>query len=102
LRKGYIELNGKKVHVNQSGGILNTQAAISLSAATGLIDILEHAQKNPQARTFLFWRQRRPRYRELGGHSHPGRRKPQRRSHLLISPEERIACNSRARALQRR
>jgi acetyl-CoA acyltransferase len=54
LAKGYIELNGKKVFVNQSGGILNTQAAISLSAATGLIDILEQAQKNPQARTFLF------------------------------------------------
>lgn len=54
LAKGYIEFNGKKIHVNQSGGILNTQAAISLSAATGLIDILDHAQKNPQARTFLF------------------------------------------------
>jgi acetyl-CoA acyltransferase len=54
LAMGYIELNGKKIHVNQSGGILNTQAAISLSAATGLIDILDHAQKNPQARTFLF------------------------------------------------
>jgi acetyl-CoA acyltransferase len=54
LAMGYIELNGKKIQVNQSGGILNTQAAISLSAATGLIDILDHAQKNPQARTFLF------------------------------------------------
>ncbi|HRP70585.1 MAG TPA: hypothetical protein PLY93_13735 [Turneriella sp.] len=54
LQEGYIDVDGKKIHVNEQGGILNTQAAISLSAATGLIDIFQHAQKNNDANTFLF------------------------------------------------
>jgi acetyl-CoA acyltransferase len=54
LAMGYIQLGNKKIFVNESGGILNTQAAISLSAATGLLDILDHAKRNPQASTFLF------------------------------------------------
>ncbi len=54
LKTGHIELTGKKIAVNEQGGILNTQAAISLSAATGLIDIFAHARGNPHAKHFFF------------------------------------------------
>jgi acetyl-CoA acyltransferase len=54
LAEGFIEVSGRRVHINQQGGILNTQAAISLSAATGLLDILAFAEANPQCRHFLF------------------------------------------------
>lgn len=54
LHSGHLMVNGKKVFVNQQGGILNTQAAISLSASTGLIDIFDFAEKNPAAKHFLF------------------------------------------------
>lgn len=54
LAKGHITVGKKKIKVNQRGGILNTQAAISLSAATGLLDILEYATKNPAASQFLY------------------------------------------------
>jgi acetyl-CoA acyltransferase len=54
LRSGYLQLGEKKIHVNQQGGILNTQAAISLSASTGLIDIFDYAARNPTAMNFLF------------------------------------------------
>lgn len=54
LAAGHVALSGKRIAVNEQGGILNTQAAIALSAATGLIDILSHAEKNPAAQHFLF------------------------------------------------
>ncbi|MBX3723891.1 MAG: hypothetical protein KF713_18740 [Turneriella sp.] len=54
LHAGFLEIAGKKIRVNAQGGILNTQAAISLSAATGLIDIFDFAQKNPAAQHFFF------------------------------------------------
>lgn len=54
LRNGYVELAGKQILVNRQGGILNTQAAISLSAASGLLDIIDYAEKNPQAQNFLY------------------------------------------------
>jgi len=54
LRGGYLLLGDKQIPINRRGGILNTQAAISLSAAAGLLDILDYAQQNPQAGNFLF------------------------------------------------
>lgn len=54
LAEGYIEPQGKKIPVNCQGGILNTQAAISLSASTGLIDIFDYAAEHPEAKHFLF------------------------------------------------
>jgi len=54
LANGHIYNGKKKIFINESGGILNTQAAISLSAATGILDILHHAQRNLKAKTFLF------------------------------------------------
>ncbi len=54
LATGHLLVGDKRIAVNELGGILNTQAAIALSAATGLIDILTHAQKNPGAQHFLF------------------------------------------------
>lgn len=54
LAAGYLMIDKKKIPVNQRGGILNTQAAISLSAATGLIDILDYAAKHPRASHFLY------------------------------------------------
>lgn len=54
LHSGYLQLADKRIAVNHRGGILNTQAAISLSAASGLLDILDYAEKNPQAQNFLY------------------------------------------------
>lgn len=54
LKEGHLLVGEKRIAVNHQGGILNTQAAIALSAATGLIDILAYAQNNAQARHFLF------------------------------------------------
>lgn len=54
LAAGYLTVDGKRIRVNEQGGILNTQAAIALSAATGLIDILSHAAQNPSSEHFLF------------------------------------------------
>ncbi|MBV6494144.1 MAG: hypothetical protein LDLANPLL_02170 [Turneriella sp.] len=54
LAKGYIQIDNKKIFVNEQGGILNNQAAISLSAATGLLDIFSHMKQHPSARNFLF------------------------------------------------
>ncbi len=55
LKEGFVELaTQKRIPVNQKGGILNTQAAISLSAASGLLDVIEFAQKHPEANHFLF------------------------------------------------
>lgn len=54
LAQGFVQIGDKRIMVNESGGILNTQAAISLSAATGLLDILSHAEKHPDAQNFLF------------------------------------------------
>lgn len=55
LQEGFVELaSRKRIPVNQKGGILNTQAAISLSAASGLLDVIEYAQKHPEANRFLF------------------------------------------------
>lgn len=43
LKNGIIKFkNGKTILVNQMGGILNYQAAMSVSAATGLVDIAAH------------------------------------------------------------
>ncbi len=40
LKAGGLKLaNGKQIKINQLGGILNYQAAMSMSAATGLVDI---------------------------------------------------------------
>ncbi|MCX7631963.1 MAG: hypothetical protein N2Z22_01375 [Turneriella sp.] len=54
LREGFIRCAGKKIPVNAKGGILNTQAAIALSAASGLMDILEYRTEHPEAENFLF------------------------------------------------
>lgn len=54
LRHGYLQNGTKKMLVNRRGGILNTQAAISLSAASGLLDILDYARQNSEAQHFLF------------------------------------------------
>lgn len=54
LKNGMISVGGKDIPVNRQGGILNTQAAIALSAGTGLIDIMAYAAENPQAKNFLF------------------------------------------------
>ena len=54
LAEGFIETAGKKILINRQGGILNTQAAISLSASTGLIDIFDYAAEHPEAKHFLF------------------------------------------------
>lgn len=54
LAAGYINVAGKRIMVNQLGGILNTQAAISLSAASGIVDIFAYAEENPTAQHFLF------------------------------------------------
>ncbi|MFZ5629889.1 MAG: thiolase C-terminal domain-containing protein [Spirochaetota bacterium] len=54
LRKGYLQKGTKKIPVNSRGGILNTQAAISLSAASGLLDILDYARQNAEAQNFFF------------------------------------------------
>lgn len=54
LTKGFINISGREIRVNQQGGILNTQAAISLSATTGLLDIIEYAQQNAAAKHFFF------------------------------------------------
>ncbi|MBF3375829.1 OB-fold domain-containing protein [Leptospira borgpetersenii] len=43
LKNGELRLKGgKKIKVNKMGGILNYQAAMSISAATGLIDVAAH------------------------------------------------------------
>ncbi|XDD50410.1 thiolase family protein [Leptospira sp. WS92.C1] len=43
LKRGELEFkNGKKIKINEMGGILNYQAAMSISAATGLIDLATH------------------------------------------------------------
>ncbi|EMY77055.1 hypothetical protein LEP1GSC060_3221 [Leptospira weilii serovar Ranarum str. ICFT] len=43
LKNGNIIFkNGKTIRVNEMGGILNYQAAMSVSAATGLIDVAAH------------------------------------------------------------
>lgn len=43
LKNGIIKFkNGKTILVNQMGGILNYQAAMSVSAATGLVDVAAH------------------------------------------------------------
>lgn len=43
LKNGELRLKGgKKIKVNEMGGILNYQAAMSISAATGLIDVAAH------------------------------------------------------------
>ncbi|TGK28170.1 thiolase family protein [Leptospira gomenensis] len=43
LKNGELRLkNGKTIRVNDMGGILNYQAAMSMSAATGLIDLAAH------------------------------------------------------------
>lgn len=54
LRSGYVQLGTKKIPVNKRGGILNTQAAIALSAASGLLDILDYASQNHDALNFIF------------------------------------------------
>ncbi len=54
LRYGYLQNGAKRIPVNRRGGILNTQAAISLSAASGLLDILDYARQNPEAQNFFF------------------------------------------------
>lgn len=54
LTHGKLELSGKVIEVNHQGGILNNQAAISLSAATGLLDILDFAAQNTKANTFFY------------------------------------------------
>jgi acetyl-CoA acyltransferase len=54
LRHGYLQNGKKRILVNRRGGILNTQAAISLSAASGLLDILDYARQNSEAQHFLF------------------------------------------------
>ncbi|EMO55222.1 thiolase family protein [Leptospira noguchii] len=43
LKNGIIKFkNGKTIRINQMGGILNYQAAMSISAATGLVDVAAH------------------------------------------------------------
>ncbi|AOP32597.1 acetyl-CoA acetyltransferase [Leptospira tipperaryensis] len=43
LKNGELQFkNGKKIKINEMGGILNYQAAMSMSAATGLIDLAAH------------------------------------------------------------
>ncbi|RHX95020.1 acetyl-CoA acetyltransferase [Leptospira yasudae] len=43
LKNGELKFsNGKKIKINEMGGILNYQAAMSMSAATGLIDVAAH------------------------------------------------------------
>ncbi|EMM86179.1 PF01796 domain protein [Leptospira santarosai str. 2000027870] len=43
LKNGELRLkNGKKIKINEMGGILNYQAAMSVSAATGMIDVAAH------------------------------------------------------------
>lgn len=54
LRDGYLQGPKKQIRVNRRGGILNTQAAISLSAASGLLDILDYAAQHTDAENFLF------------------------------------------------
>lgn len=54
LAAGHLVVDGKRIPVNAQGGILNTQAAIALSAATGLIDIFAYAKEHPAAGHFLF------------------------------------------------
>jgi acetyl-CoA acyltransferase len=54
LQSGFIIVNARKIPVNRQGGILNTQAAISLSATTGLVDIFAYAARTPDAQHFLF------------------------------------------------
>lgn len=54
LATGHLLVGGKRIPVNAQGGILNTQAAIALSAAAGLIDILTYAEEHPLAQHFLF------------------------------------------------
>lgn len=54
LRSGYLQNGTKTILVNRRGGILNTQAAISLSAASGLLDILGYARENNEAQHFFF------------------------------------------------
>ncbi len=54
LAHGELHLNGKVIEVNHQGGILNNQAAISLSAATGLMDILDFAAQHGNEMHFLF------------------------------------------------
>lgn len=54
LSLGFVQLGDKQIPVNQQGGILNVQAAIALSAATGLIDIFAYAATHPEAENFLF------------------------------------------------
>lgn len=48
---GFLEIPGKKIPINRMGGILNYQAAMSISAATGLVDVLaqNHLYANPPA-----------------------------------------------------
>jgi acetyl-CoA acyltransferase len=54
LCEGNINNAQRKIQINLQGGILNTQAAISLSAISGLIDIMEYARNNTEAKNFLF------------------------------------------------
>ncbi|WP_061249293.1 thiolase C-terminal domain-containing protein [Leptospira alstonii] len=43
LKNGNLKFkNGKTISINEMGGILNYQAAMSVSAATGLIDVAAH------------------------------------------------------------
>jgi len=40
LKNGMIPIGEKEIPINRSGGILNYQAAMSMSGATGLVDVL--------------------------------------------------------------
>lgn len=40
LKDGFIPIEDKQIPINRGGGILNYQAAMSLSGATGLVDVL--------------------------------------------------------------
>lgn len=53
VRGGYLLQGGKQIPVNLRSGILNAQAAIARSAASGLLDILDYAKQNPQTGNFF-------------------------------------------------
>lgn len=48
LSKGNIRIDHKEIPINRGGGILNYQAAMSLSTATGLLDVLSQFALCPQ------------------------------------------------------
>ena len=47
LKSGYVLVNGKKIYINRGGGILNYQASMSISGATGLMDVLSQFSLTP-------------------------------------------------------